>query len=248
MAKLAGKVAIVTGGGQGIGRGIALAFAREGARVVIAEMNSDTGKAVAKEIRELGGEALAVVCDVRQEAQVRDMVSQAVQTFGGVDVLVNNAQAALPRMSVEEGTDEWWNANFDSGPRGTWYCCKAVFPHMKGRGGKIINVSSTAGMFGGGDAAYSACKEAIRGFTRRAAREWGRHGIAVNALCPLAATPGTEKLTSREHWEHVEAQTSFRRWGDPDKDIAPAAVFLASQDAGYITGQTLVVDGGMHMV
>ncbi|MFC2059390.1 SDR family NAD(P)-dependent oxidoreductase [Chloroflexota bacterium] len=249
MANVKDKVVIVTGAGQGVGRGIALALAKEGAKVVIADVNLETAEATAQEIHQLGGEALALVCDVSKEAQVKKMVAEAVKKFGPVDVLVNNAQRVPPRLPAEDGTDEWWDACFETGPRATWYCCKAVFPHMKDRGGKIINLGSRAGIVGVGDPAYAGCKEAIRGFSRSIAREWGKYNITVNIMCPAAITPALEAW-EKQYPDKAKKYLEDRpipRWGDPEKDMGRTVVFLASSDADFITGQTIMVAGGDHM-
>ena len=252
MGKLDGKVAIVTGAGQGVGRGVAVALAKEGARVVIAEIKPDTATAVEEEIRALGGEALAITCDVGDEAQVKRMVDQAVARFGPVDILVNNAQSWTGRSAYHLGSpieslpEEWWDLAFQSG-------VKAVFPHMKDRGGKIINMASYMGVIGWeGSADYNANKEAIRGLSRTAAREWGKYGINVNVICPSAITPsmiafGEASPDKIEEMSKAIEQIPLRRVGDAEKDIGRVAVFLASEDSDLMTGQTLMVDGGLHM-
>jgi NAD(P)-dependent dehydrogenase (short-subunit alcohol dehydrogenase family) len=154
MGRLEGKIAIVTGGGQGVGKGIALAFAREGAKVAIAEINPETANETADEIKALGHEAMAVVCDVGSEEQVQAMVGKAASEFGPIDILVNNAQAWTGRSAyhlgspIESFPEDWWDLAFQSGVKATLYCCKAVFPHMKDRGGKIINFASYMGVVG----------------------------------------------------------------------------------------------------
>lgn len=172
MAKLEGKVAIVTGAGQGIGKGIALAFAKEGAKVVVCARTAETINAVANEIRHLGGEALAVVCNVGNEEQVKSMVDQTVKKFGAIDILVNNAQSISRRVPLELKEERYWDRTFQTGVKATYYCCKAVFPYMKDRGGKIINFGSSAALRGDeGLADYSANKAAIQSLTRTIARE-----------------------------------------------------------------------------
>lgn len=251
MGKLDGKVAIVTGAGQGIGKGIALAFAREGAKVVIAEINPQTCEATAQEIRQLGLECLGLACNVGDYGQVTKMVDAVVAKYGPVDILVNNAQGLYPARTVEDLRDEDWDVVLQQGVKATWYCCKAVFPFMKDRGGKIINFGSGAGIKGlAGTAAYAANKEAIRGFTRVAAGEWGKYKININVICPFALTPAYAGFSKArpEEVAHQLAKIPLGRIGDPEKDIGRTAVFLASEDADYLTGQTLCVDGGNIML
>jgi len=252
MGKLEGKVAIVTGAGRGIGKGIAMAFAKEGARLVIADINTRTCKEVAEEIRQIGQEASGIVCNVGDEEQVKRMVKETVTSFGSVDILVNNAQGFVQRVPVEEVEDEHWDKCLQEGVKATWYCCKAVFPYMKGRGGKIINIGSAAGLMGmEGMAVYGATKEAIRAFSRTAAREWGKYKINVNVILPHALTPASIGFQQRypEQYQKELEENPLRRWGgDPEKDIGRVAVFLASEDSDYMTGQSLFIDGGSTML
>jgi len=259
MDRLEGKVAIVTGAGQGIGKGIALAFAKEGARVVIAEINPETSAATAEEIRGLGHQALSVVCDVSIEEQVKAMVDKAAAEFGPIDILVNNAQSWTGGSAyhlgspIESFPEDWWDLAFATGVKATLYCCKAVFPHMKDRGGKIINFASYMGLVGWeGSVDYNANKEAIRGFSRTAAREWGKYGINVNVISPAALTPamiafGMASPEKVEEMSKALEQLPLRRVGDPEKDIGPVVVFLASGDSDFVTGQTLHLDGGSYL-
>jgi NAD(P)-dependent dehydrogenase (short-subunit alcohol dehydrogenase family) len=251
MGKLGGKVAIVTGAGQGIGKGIALALAKEGAKVAIAEINPKTCEEAAKEIRQLGRESLEVVCNVGDNDQVKKMVKEVVTKFGPVDILVNNAQRVHPRKPVEELDERDWDVCLQIGIKATWYCCTAVFPYMKDRGGKIINMASATGIMGlPGTAPYSAAKEGIRGFTRVAAREWGKYKININIICPFAMTPAQNEYFEKypEEMKRSVAALPLGRIGDPEKDIGRTAVFLASADSDYMTGQTLNVDGGSVML
>ncbi len=250
MGRLKGKVAIVTGGGQGVGRGVALALAGEGATGGVAGRTESTLQAVANEIRQVGGQAVVAVCDVSKEAQVKNMVAAVAKHFGPIDILVNNAQTIVQSMPLEDGDDAWWDASFDSGPKGTWYCCKAVFPYMKDRGGRIINLGSRAGMAGNHSVSYAGAKEAIRGFTRRAAREWGKYGITVNVICPKVQSPA-QIAWQQENPEELKKQLAERpigRHGDAEGDVGRTVVFLASGDAGFITGQTIMVVGGEYML
>ena len=253
MGILEGKVAIVTGAGQGIGRGIALAFAKEGAKVVIAEFNPETCEATAKEIRQLGWECLGLVCNVGDYGQVEKMVKEVITQYGSVDILVNNAMGQTgggAGKPVEELEDEDWDIRLQTGTKATWYCCKAVFPHMKVSGGKIINMSSAMGIKGvPGTASGAAAKEGIRGFTRVAAREWGKYKINMNVICPNAVTPAFEAFAKKrpDLVKKSLEEIPLGRFGDPEKDIGRVAVFLASEDADYLTGQVMYVDGGNVM-
>jgi len=248
---LEGKIAIVTGAGQGIGRGIALALAKEGASIAIPEINLEYAIAVANEIKEFGGKALPIACDVGKREDVNAAVSAVVQEFGTVDILVNNAQAARANVNIEDETDEGWNTTFRSGVYGTFYFMQACFPYLKENGGKIINFASTAGTNGlEGMCAYASNKEAIRGLSRVAANEWGKYKINVNVVLPWA----TSRL-----WEYFEqnnpevaqitlAQNPMRRIGDPEEDVGRVVVFLAGPDSDYVNGVNIPVDGGQTII
>ena len=267
MGKLDGKVAIVAGGAGCLGQGIYLALAKEGAKVAVVDINTGGADAVANEVRSLGQEALSLTCDVGDQSAVKKMVDEVVSTFGAIGILVNAAQSWGPATPTHKGwtaiesiSEEQWETFFRTGVYATWCCCKAVFPSMKDRGGKIINFASPAALEGWeGMADYNATKEAVRGFSRTAAREWGKYGINVNVICPSAlaaatakveATYGKDSPQAKQRRKFIEEWTSklpMRREGDPEKDIGRAVVFLASEDSDFITGQTLNVDGGIHM-
>lgn len=258
MGRLENKIAIVTGAGQGIGRGISLAFAKEGATVVLASRTLASAEKVADEIQGFGGRAKAIRCDVGFEDQVRGMVAEAVAAFGTVDILVNNAQSfgtaqqptnyPIPSLLEISSNDEW-EFTLRTGFWSTLWAMQAVFPHMKEKGGKIINFGSMSGQRGErGLGPYNVTKEAIRTLTRTAAREWGRYGINVNVINPGAKTRALEE-SQRDHPPKTPAEKAIPlgRLGDPEKDIGAVALFLASSDGDYITGMTMMADGGLLM-
>ncbi|MER5628423.1 SDR family NAD(P)-dependent oxidoreductase [Streptosporangium sp. NPDC002544] len=248
MGRLAGKVAVVTGAGQGIGRGIARRLAAEGAAVVVSGRTFEKVALVAAEIEESGGSVLAVRCDVNIRTQVDEMVRSGADRFGPPDILVNNAQGGgnggnLPLESV---TDEQLHAAFQGGPMATLYGMQACLPYMRGRGGTIVNMGSSTGVTGDpGFSPYGAAKEAIRGLTKHAAREWGSLGITVNVICPAALSASGKRFKEEapRRWEAIIKQIPLGYMGDPDDDIAPAVVALAT-DLRYLTGATLMLDGG----
>lgn len=249
---LAGRSAIVTGAGDGIGRGIARRFAAEGARVLVAELNPETGARVARELaEEFGADARFVPTDVTDRAQVEAMVAACVDAWGGVDVLVNNAWGAGTVSRVEAKTDENLARGFAMGYYGPYWAMRAAFPHMKKQGwGRVINMCSLNGVNAHmGTLEYNSAKEALRALTRTAAREWAPTGVVVNAVCPGAKSAAFRRMAA-EHPE-IEAAADranpMGRLGDPEADIAPVAVFLASDGARYLTGNTLFVDGGSHI-
>jgi NAD(P)-dependent dehydrogenase (short-subunit alcohol dehydrogenase family) len=247
MGNLDKKTAIVTGAGRGIGRGIALALAREGANVAIADIVEESAHVVATEIRKIGGKAMAARCDIRSSEQVSEFVTATISQFGGVDVLVNNAMAADVRVPLEDIEDDSIDLAFATGPMATLYFMRACFPHLASNGGRIINLRSGSEIQGlAGYGTYIAAKAAVGGITRAAAREWGRRGITVNAICPFALSEAAKShFDGRpEDLEAAYASLSIPGSGDPELDIGRAAVFLAGPDASFITGCTLMVDGG----
>jgi len=245
--RLKDKKAIVTGAGRGIGRAVALAFAREGADVLVNYHSNDTAaREVVESIQKLGRKAIAVKTDVSKYQDVRDMVERAVEELGGVDILVNNAGISQPSMLLKM-SEESWDRVINIHLKGTFNCTQAAAKHMKEKGwGRIINVISTAGLFGTvGQINYASAKAGIIGFTKSASRELGRYGINVNAICPgVTATEMTTKVRGDEKLKEIYlSRIQLGRFAEPE-EIALAFVFLASEDAGYITGQILGVDGG----
>ena len=245
--RLKDKKAVVTGAGRGIGRAVALAFASEGADVLVNYHSNDAAaKEVVEKIQDIGRKAIAVKTDVSNHEDVKTMVERAVQELGGVDILVNNAGISKPSMLLKM-TEETWDRIIGIHLKGTFNCTQAAGRYMKENGyGKIINVISTAGLFGTiGQINYASAKAGIIGFTKSASRELGRYGINVNVICPgVTATEMTTKVRSDEKLKEVYlARIQLGRFAEPE-EIAPAFVFLASDDAGYVTGQVLGVDGG----
>lgn len=251
MSKLIDKVAIITGAGQGVGLGIARTFAAAGALLVITGRNEDKLRDAAGELEALGGKVAICAGDARSRADAERAIQTAIDRYGQIDVLVNNAQTSNPGRPLEEIDDETIRLTIESGLFGTIQHMQAAFPHMKDRGGSIINFGSREGIFGGlGFGIYAATKEGIRGLSRVAAREWGKHGIRVNVICPAALSPiAVEYLADHpEQAEMYRKEISLGYFGDPEKDIGPVALFLASEDSRYVTGQTINADGGQMML
>ncbi len=244
-----GKVVIVTGAGRGIGRGIARHLARLGATVVVAEHRRHRLDDVIAELDAMGAPNLGVECDVGVRASIDAMVEATVATFGRVDGIVNNAQSFVSAKPLEDVTEDDMDLLYRTGPKGTLYAMQAVFPHMRAQGwGRIVNVASANGIRGAaGFAPYNASKEAIRALTRTAAREWARHGIVVNCYCPAAAghrEPPAPDDIRRDAWQAMYAMHPMDRDGDPEADIAPPVAFLLSDACRWMTGETLMLDGG----
>jgi NAD(P)-dependent dehydrogenase (short-subunit alcohol dehydrogenase family) len=249
---LDGKVAVITGAGRGIGRGIARRFVHEGASVVVAELSAEHGEKTVSGIRqEIADRAVFVQTDVRRKEDIEGAIRAAVDRFGGLDTLVNNAIGLSPNILLEQKTDEMLDGVLRSGLWATWWAMRAALPHMKKRGGgRIINFYSIdADVAAWLHADYNLTKAAIQGLTRSAAAEWGRFNILVNAIAPTAAgTIFTELCEKIPGFATAASQQNpLGRVGDPEADIAPVAVFLASELARYVTGETINVDGGMNM-
>jgi len=241
---LEGKAALVTGAGQGIGRGIALAVAKAGAAVVVLERDAVTGARTAGEVEELGADAIAVAGDVRVRADCEAAVAAAVDRFGGVDVLVNNAQQ-VPMGPLDACTDDDMYAAWESGALAAFRLMQLCHPRMTERGGgAIVNLASGAGTEGlPGLGAYAVAKEGIRALTKVAMLEWGADNIRVNTICPWARTDYWDGLDDRDRAARLR-RNPLRRIGEPEADVGGVVVFLASDAGSYVTGQTIHVDGG----
>jgi NAD(P)-dependent dehydrogenase (short-subunit alcohol dehydrogenase family) len=248
-ARLAGRIALVTGAGQGIGRGIAHALAREGADVAVVERQAETAASTAKEVEALGVRSLAIPCDVGRREACEQAVARAVAALGGLDVLVNNAGWSRSSVPLLEVDDEQMDRTLRVNLLASFWMMQAAHPHLVLRGGgSIINFGSGAGTGGlPGEGPYAAAKEAIRGLSRVAANEWGPQGIRVNVICPFANSPGMQQWSEmdRAGYEALLRRIPLRRVGDCEDDVGRTAVFLASDDSAYLTGQTLMLDGGM---
>ena len=248
--KLEGRVAIVTGAGQGVGLGIAQALSAAGANIVMTGRDADKLRKASASIEANGVEVLRVPGDVSHRAHADEAVAATIDRFGRLDVLVNNAQSAAPGTLFEDCDDELIAMILGSGFYGTLYFMQAAFPHLKERGGSVINLGSRQGVVGHpGDSLYGAGKEAIRGLSRSVAREWGQYKIRVNTINPAALSPGAVDFleSNPEEAEMYRQALSLRYFGDCFADIGPIAVFLASDDSRYLTGQTLNADGGQVM-
>jgi len=239
------RVAIVTGGAQGIGQGICLRLAEEGAKVAIFDLNLAEAKKTAKEIEKSGGTALALKVDVSKSSEVDAAVKQVLSKLGKIDILVNNAGISLT-SKVANMTEEIWDRTLDVNLKGVFLCCHAVIPYMKERKyGKIINIASILALRGSVYYAhYGATKAGVVAFTQGLAIELGPHNINVNAIGPgIIDTPMAEGDVESEFRQRLIKGIPLRRIGTP-RDIANAALFLASDEATYITGQCLYVCGG----
>ncbi len=249
MAKLQGKVAFITGAGRGIGRGIALAFAQEGASLGLLEIDGSLLAETAKLLEGQGAKCLAIEGDVATRASCESAILRTAETFGGLDILVNNAAwTPTPGLLLADFDDATFARVLETNLWATFWCMQAARPHfLRRRKGSIINFASGSGTRGQeAQGAYAAAKEGIRGLSRVAAREWGPDGIRVNIICPFANSPGMLDWAKLDPVGHEAAiqQIPLRRVGDCLEDVGRVAVFLASDDAAYVTAQTMWVDGG----
>jgi NAD(P)-dependent dehydrogenase (short-subunit alcohol dehydrogenase family) len=257
MKRLEGKVAIVTGASSGLNRAIAIGYAKEGAKVVIADLRQESnedGYEVNKDIstdefiRKNGGEAIYVTCDVSKSAQVKNVVDKAVETFGHLDIIVNGAGITTGFGGLHEVSDEAFDLSMEVNAKGCWNGCKhAIAQFLKqGTGGKVINIASVGGVVGlWGKPAYCASKGAIVNMTRQAAADYAKAGININAICPGAFPTAMTKIGHETpgKYEMTLAAHPIGRWGKVEELVGPA-IFLASDESSFVCGVILPVDGG----
>lgn len=264
MGHLKGKTAIITGGGRAvlkdgscgsIGYGIATAYAKEGANLVITGRNMQKLLDAKEELERLYGiQVLAVQADVAagqdNDAVVQNVIDKAIEAFGDIHVLINNAQASASGVPLAEKTTKQFDLALYSGLYATFHYMKACYPYLKKTKGTVINFASGAGLFGNfGQSSYAAAKEGIRGMSRVAATEWGADGINVNVVCPLAWTAQLEKWADQypEAFEANVKMPPMGHYGDVEKEIGRACVALASPDLKYLTGETITLEGGLGL-
>ncbi|MFQ5751100.1 MAG: 3-oxoacyl-[acyl-carrier-protein] reductase [bacterium] len=245
--KLRDKVAIVTGSARGIGRAIALEFARNGAKLVICDLNMDTIQKVVEQINEMGSEATGIVANVTQVEDAQKLIDKTIATFGKIDILVNNAGITRDNLLMRM-KDEEWDAVIAVNLKGTYNCIRAITkPFMKQRSGIIINMASVVGIIGNaGQANYAASKAGVIGLTKSVAKELAARNIRVNAVAPgFIETEMTANLPAKAREELANA-IPLAKLGQPE-DVARVVLFLSSDEASYVTGQVMNVDGGMVM-
>ncbi len=245
--KLAGKVALITGAAQGIGKAVALLLARNGADIVVSDINLEKAEETAREIEAIGVKAMAVKVNVASLDDVEHMTGAILEKFGKIDILVNNAGITRDKLILRM-TEEDWNAVLDVNLKGTFHCTKTVVRHMaRQRSGKIVSIASVVGEMGNaGQVNYAASKAGVIGLTKTIAREFAQRGINVNAIAPgYIETPMTEGLPEKVK-EELMRLIPMERLGKPE-DIAEAVLFLVSEESNYITGHVLKVNGGIYM-
>ena len=246
-------MAIVTGAGQGVGEGIARRLAAEGAHVVVAARRAATGEPVAASIVAAGGSAVCIETDVTERASVEACVRDTTDRFGALHVMVHNAfTGAIGHRLEDTVVERHWEAMSRTAVWGSFYCAQSAYPHLVAAGaqGRLILVTSPSGVEGSANIPlYSSVKGAQRAMAKSLAREWGQHGITANCIAPVAGSPALVTAFERNPAlrEAIEARTPLGRVGDITDDIGSVAMFLASDDAGYVTGQTIVCDGGSFL-
>ena len=251
MLSAEGKVVLITGGGRGIGYGIAQAFAEAGARLAITGRTASTLIEAAENLEaDYGNEVMWVTADGGDEAAVKGVVEKVIEKYGKLDCLVNNAQASKSGVMLADHTKDDFDLAIGTGLYATFFYMREAFPYLKESKGCVINFASGAGLSGKiGQSSYAAAKEGIRGLSRVAAAEWGEFGINVNVLCPLAMTPGLEKWKDDypKLYKKTIDEIPLQRFADPEKDIGRVCVFLTTDDAAYITGETISLQGGVGL-
>lgn len=248
MGKMKDKVIIVTGGGRGIGFGISTAFAKEGANLVLTGRTAETLEAAKDKLeKEHGIRVLIVTADGSDEAAIKNVIKKTIETFGRIDALINNAQTSKSGVLLADHSKEDFDVAIMSGLYATFFYMREAFPYLKVTKGSVINFASGAGLAGrAGQSSYAAAKEGIRGMSRVAASEWAEFGINVNVVCPLVMTEGLKKWKEEypDLYEKTIQSIPMGRFADPETDIGRICVFLASEDADYITGETITLQGG----
>lgn len=249
--RLAGRTALITGAADGIGYGMAVRFVREGAAVLVVDFDEVKGAEAAENLRAIGAKAAFQRCDVTRKEDVTGAVAACVDRFGAIDILVNNAYRGSGLSRIETKPDDLFESCMDMCLYAAKWSMEAAFPHMRARHwGRIINIASLNGVNAHmGSAEYNVGKEALRAYTRSAAREWAGYGICANIICPAAISANYRRFQALQ--PDIAAATAaanpMGRMGDPEADIGGVALFLASEDARYLTGNTLFVDGGAHI-
>ena len=249
---LAEKVALITGAGNGIGRATAVRFAREGARLVLNDLDEEGLDGTRAAVEEAGGEVIVQVGSVSDRAAAQQMVDAAVESFGGLDILINNAGITRDGLTtrIKEGdvrqmSDEQWDGVLDVNLKGTWLCAQAAaVPMIRQESGRIVNTASVAALGNIGQANYSASKAGVIGLTKTLALEWARYGIAVNCIAPGAVKTSMTETIPERIMQGLLYRIPFSRLAEPE-EVAAVHAFLASAEASYITGQILFVDGGL---
>ena len=247
MISLQDKVVIITGGGRGIGFGLSTAFAKAGAKLVITGRTESTLVAAKEKLEQLGTEVLCVTADGADEAAIQNVIDKTVEKFGRIDAVVNNAQASASGKMLVQHTKEDLDLAIYSGIYATFFYMQKAFPYLKETKGSVINFASGAGLFGRiAQSSYAAAKEGIRGLSRVAATEWAPDGVRVNVICPLAMTEGLQKFKEEypERYEQTIKGVPMGRFADPEKDVGGLCVFLCSDEASFITGETITLQGG----
>ena len=242
------KVAFVTGAGNGIGRAAALAFAREGASVTVADVSEENNRETARQIEEMGGRSIAVKCDVTQAEDVKAALDKTIETFGRLDFAFNNAGVEQKNLALADIEEEEWTRIIDTNLRGVFLCMKYEIPLLlKQGGGAIVNTSSGAGVIGiKGGSAYTAAKHGVIGLTKAAALDYAGQNIRVNAVAPgYIDTPMMDRFTggTEEGWEKITSEEPIGRVGKPE-EIADAVIWLCSDASSFVVGHALVIDGG----